>query len=325
MKASKDKLIITYLTGEASLEEQIFLLKWLEESDENKHYFRTLKDVYDLGYIDIDMQRSEVDIQWAKFLKKIFPYRINNRLYFRTFLMRYVAIFILGLVCMGIINRWQKKGWLVQGMTKIETGVGERSKVCMPDGSTVWVNACSSIAYDHTFGNTERIVNMKGEAYFEVKKDKKRPFLVRTNKFTFRVTGTSFNVYSFEREDEISIALIDGSVIVEHAAGKELLKPGEMFIYNKLNETAERKKIKSDSYTSWRYGEMIFDEITFEDLAHRLERNFNVKFKFERPAMKKETLNGSFRKTESLETILKVIGTSIPVKYTINKDTVYIK
>ncbi|WP_106831305.1 FecR family protein [Parabacteroides pacaensis] len=325
MKASKDKLIITYLTEEISTEEQASLLKWLEESDENKRYFRTLKDVYDLGHMDLDMQRSEVDVQWAKFLNKIFPYRMNNPEHFRTLLMRYVAIFLLGLVCMGIINRWQKKEELVQGITKIETGVGERSKIYMPDGSTVWVNACSSITYDHTFGIAERIVDMKGEAYFEVKKDKTRPFLVRTDKFTFRVTGTSFNVYSFEGEDEISIALIEGSVIVEHAAGKELLKPGEMFIYNKCHETTERKKITPGSCISWRYGEMFFDEITFEDLAHRLERNFNVKFKFERSAIKEETLNGSFHKTESLETVLKVIGTSIPIKYIIDKDTVYIK
>ena len=326
MEESIDILIIVYLNGEATSEQQEQLLHWLEKSEENKCYFRSMKDVYDLGHIESDIQRSELKMQWAKFLDSILPVRQTKRRQFPVYyLLRYVAVFIIGLVCMQVYwqltDRKEEKNYL----TKIETGVGERSKITLPDSSTVWVNSCSSISYDNTFGHKVRAVKMKGEAFFNVKKDKTHPFLVQTDKLTFRVTGTSFNVYSFEVDGEVSIALIEGAVTVEHNAGSENLCPGDLFIYDKSDGTVERKKIRNNSYTSWRYGEMFLENMTFEDLTRRLERSFNVKFKFENPVVKQESFNGSFRKYESLETILKVIETSIPVKFRIDKDTVYIK
>lgn len=325
MKESTDILIVTYLDGEATPEQQAILLAWLEDSEENKCYFRSLKDVYDLGRFDTDMQSSEVEQQWSKFLKSVLPYRSIYHLDWGKQLLRYAAVFIFGLVSMGIIALMTGKEEQRSFITKVETGVSERSKVTLPDGSTVWVNTCSSITYDNTFGEKDRVVNMKGEAYFNVKKDKTRPFLVRTDKFTFRVTGTSFNVYSFDDENEVSIALVEGSVIVDHAKGQEVLRPGEMIIYNKSDDSMTFKRVISDSYTSWRYGEMYFEDMTFEELTRRLERTFNVKFKFANEKVKRESFSGSFRKYESLETILKVIGTSMPIRYRIEKDTVYIK
>lgn len=166
---------------------------------------------------------------------------------------------------------------------------------------------------------------MRGEAFFDVEKDPSKPFIVHTEPFTFRVTGTSFNVYAFDEEDEISFALIEGSVTAEKGTYMEKLRPGEVLVYDKTQAKISHRKLISSSYTAWRYGEMFFDKMTFEDLTRRLERNFNVKFKFENQKIKKESFGGSFRKYESLETIMKVISTSTPVKYRIEKDTVYIK
>ena len=325
MEELTDILIVTYLNGEATPEQQSRLLAWLEESEENKRYFRSLKDVYDLGRFEADMRASRVNGQWSKFLKSVLPRRSVYRLPLGKQLLRYAAVFILGLVSMGIAGYFSGKEEPRPFITKVETGVSERSKVTLPDGSTVWVNTCSSITYDNTFGEVDRVVNMKGEAYFSVKKDKMRPFLVHTDKFTFRVTGTSFNVYSFDDEDEVSIALVEGSVIVEHEKGQEVLRPGEMIVYNKADESMTRRRVISDTYTAWRYGEMYFEDMTFEELTRRLERSFNVKFKFVNQRVKRESFSGSFRKYESLETILKVISTSMPVRYRIDKDTVYIK
>ena len=325
MNESTDILILNYLNGNATSGQQSSLLAWLEESEANKRYFRNLKDIYDLGRLEADMQQSKVDRQWNKFVTSVHPKRSTHRMHLRLGFLRYAAIFVLGLVSMAVLGLLTGKEEPRPFITKVETSVGERSKVTLPDGSTVWVNACSSITYDHTFGEKDRAVNMQGEAYFSVKKDKAHPFLVHTGQLTFRVTGTSFNVYSFDNEDETSIALVEGSVTVEHEKGNEVLRPGEMIIYNKSDRSMIRKRMTSDIYTSWRYGEMYFEDITFEELTRRLERSFNVSFKFADPAVKQETFSGSFRKYESLETILKVIGTGMPVRYKIDKDTVYIK
>lgn len=326
MEESTDILIVSYLKGEATNDQQKELLAWLELSEENRFYFRSIKDVYDLGRIESDIRDSQVDRQWHKFLDKVFPvYNTNSWLRIGHILLRYAAVFAFGLICMQLISYFISDKETYSKVTKVETGVGERSKVSLPDGSIVWVNACSSISYDESFGKENRTIRMRGEAFFDVEKDQSKPFLVHAEPFTFRVTGTSFNVYAFDEEDEISLALIEGSVTAEKGSYMEKLRPGEVLVYDKTQAKISHRKLISSSYTAWRYGEMFFDKMTFEDLTRRLERNFNVKFKFENQKIKKESFGGSFRKYESLETIMRVISTSTPVKYRIEKDTVYIK
>lgn len=326
MEDSINILIISYLKGEATNDQEKELLAWLDLSDENRFYFRSIKDVYDLAQIEYDIRDSQVDKQWHIFLDKFFPlYNTNSWLRIDHILLRYAAVFALGLICMQLLSYFISDKEKFSKVTKIETGVGERSKVNLPDGSVVWVNSCSSISYDKSFGKENRTIRMRGEAFFDVKKDHSKPFLVQAEPFTFRVTGTSFNVYAFDEEDEISLALIEGSVTAEKGSYMDKLRPGEVLVYDKTREIISHRKLISSSYTAWRYGEMFFDKMTFEDLTRRLERNFNVKFKFENQKIKKESFGGSFRKYESLETIMRVISTSTPVKYRIEKDTVYIK
>ena len=326
MEESIDILIVSYLKGEATCDQQKELLTWLELNEENRFYFRSIKDVYDLGRVESDIRDSQVERQWHKFLDKVFPvYSTNRWLEIGHILLRYAAVFAFGFICMQLISYFIEDKEAYSKVTKIETGLGERSKVSLPDGSIVWVNACSSICYDESFGKENRTIRMRGEAFFDVEKDPSKPFIVHTEPFTFRVTGTSFNVYAFDEEDEISFALIEGSVTAEKGTYMEKLRPGEVLVYDKTQAKISHRKLISSSYTAWRYGEMFFDKMTFEDLTRRLERNFNVKFKFENQKIKKESFGGSFRKYESLETIMKVISTSTPVKYRIEKDTVYIK
>ena len=106
----------------------------------------------------------------------------------------------------------------------------------------VWVNACSSISYDESFGKENRTIRMRGEVFFDVEKDPSKPFLVHAEPFTFRVTGTSFNVYAFDEEDEISLALIEGTVTAEKGSYMEKLRPGEVLVYNKTQAKITHKK-----------------------------------------------------------------------------------
>ncbi len=323
-----DNLIIKYLSKDITLEEEECLLEWLELSEKNKQYFRSLKDIIDLERLDADRNESQVESQWNKLLRILQPssLRPNKSKYFINNLLSYAAVFILALLSYHLIHllRSEKEDNLIVE-TRIETGIGDRSKIFLPDGSVVWINACSSISYDNKFGADTRKVYLKGEAFFDIKTDSLKPFLVHTDIFTYRVTGTSFNVYSFDDENEKSIALIEGSVTIEYNNNKEKLYPGEIFIYDKTTETISRKRINTDSFSSWRYGGLVFDEMTFEDLTRRLERAFNVKFVFENKKIKTELFNGSFRNYESLDTILKVISTSTPMQYRIDKNIVYIK
>ncbi|MDR2969132.1 MAG: FecR domain-containing protein [Tannerellaceae bacterium] len=322
-----DMLIIKYLSKSASSCEQSELLEWLEMSEDNKVRFRSFKDAYDLWGSEADMKVSDVKFQWIKFAcsvsgktKKQAPARWCYTP------VRYAAIFLAGVLLSYFIYSHvgsDRKEELYR-VTKIETGIGERSKVTLPDGSTVWINACSSISFDNSFGDEVRSVLLNGEAYFDVQTDSLKPFLVHVDKFTHRVTGTSFNVYSFGDENQMSIALLEGKVSVEYDKCKKQLLPGEMITYDKSTGQITCARVDVRHISSWRDGEYTFDDLTFEDLSKRLERMYDVRFVFDNKLARQMRFGGTLRSSYSLETIMKVIKTSVPITYTINENTVHI-
>jgi len=301
----------------------------LKEKDENQNYFRSLKDTYDLAEFESDAKDSDLPLQWDKFTRSVQnpPAKFTHKFSIYT-LMRYAAIFIIGALFSYLIyssaDSQQIEDTTVLATTKIETGIGERSKVTLPDGSTVWVNACSSLTFDNTFGEKERAIVLQGEAYFDVQTDTLKPFLVHTDLFTHRVTGTSFNVYSFSNEAETSIALLEGGVTIENEIFSEKIMPGELFIHNRISGKNTREQADVNHISSWRYNEFTFDGLTFEELSKRLERMFDIKFVFENKQISQLEFGGTLRNNYSLETIMKVIKTSVPIKYTINENTIHI-
>ncbi len=316
-----DRIIIKYLSESASPEEEALLLTWLEESEQNRIRFRALKDTSDLRRLGLHIAGARTEREWDRFKSGIPNLRRTGR--WKVF-VRYAAIFILGALSLQItLDSIEKEEPTVT--TLVETGVGDRSKITLPDGSTVWINACSSIAYNNSFGETTRTVSLKGEAFFDVKKDSAKPFLVKADKFTYRVTGTSFNVYAFDRDDRVSIALLEGGVDIEYDGVSRKLRPQELFTYDKKSGQVSIRKRDVDMLASWRRGEFVFDDMPFYELARRLERSYNVKFVFENPGIGKETFGGTLRDYDSPETIMKVIQASVPIKYTIDENTIYIR
>ena len=325
-----NSLILKYLSANASVEEETELLQWLKETDKNQNYFRSLKDLYDLAEFKTNSADSNLPAQWEKFIGSVQDVStkpvITTRIYS---LMRYAAIFTVGVLLSYFIYSSLDKEALTDesllAVTQIETGAGERSKVTLPDGSTVWVNACSKISYDHTFGIEERAISLQGEAYFDVQTDTLKPFLVHTDLFTYRVTGTSFNVYSFSDEAEISIALLEGGVTIENGILSERLLPGELFIHNRVTNENTREQVNVDHVSSWRCDEFTFDYgLTFGELSKRLERMYDVEFIFDNKQASLWEFGGTLHNNYSLETILKIIQTSVPMKYTINENIVHI-
>jgi ferric-dicitrate binding protein FerR (iron transport regulator) len=320
-------LIVKYLTKEASANEEEELLAWLSQSEENRQCLRSMKDAHDLGQFETCLKGSNTAVEWDKLLRRIKPAArpIRTISPFRK-VLRYAAIFVLGLLCMKIADTLPTQKPVVKGLvTRIETGKGERSKITLPDSSVVWLNACSAISYPQQFGDTERQVDMEGEAYFEVRTNAARPFVVHADSLTYCATGTSFNVYSFDSDHTASLVLVEGSVTLRYGSYRTEVKPGELIEIDKTARKISRQQTNTALYTGWRYGDLMFEKMTFEELTKRLERNFKVTFVFENEQMKKESFGGTFRHYDSLETILKVISTSTPVKYKIEKGIVYIR
>ncbi len=226
---------------------------------------------------------------------------------------------------------------------EISIASGSRSKIQLPDGSSVWINAGSKLTYGNSFKGSSREVYLNGEAYFDVVKDPKHPFIVHTSGIDIKVLGTAFNVKAYEKEPLIETTLIHGLVEVikkdEPDAPRVMLKPHEKLVYNKtaaLRKPAQlisekekketppsitiiplRKNIPDSiiAETSWIYNKLTFEDERFEDLAIKMERWYNVSIVFENESLKNYKISGSFV-NESTEEALQELQFLVPFRYT---------
>lgn len=235
---------------------------------------------------------------------------------------------------------------------------GTKSKLLLPDGSQVWLNSDTKLVYKSDFNDTLREVSLEGEAYFDVVKNPKKPFIVHTSGISIRVLGTAFNVKSYPQESIIEATLVRGLIEVERNsephASKILLRPNEKLTYSKpLNKidaverlgssnpitSAPVAPLKAQSIeissiprnitdstrleTSWVYGKLLFEGDSFRDLAQKMERWFNVKISFRNNKVAGYRFRGVFA-DENIEEALNALELTNPFKYTINGNEIVI-
>lgn len=154
----------------------------------------------------------------------------------------------------------------------LSTAKGESYQVRLPDGSTVWLNSASSLKYPASFAKLKtRLVELKGEAYFEVIKDKKHPFIVKTTKQEVKVLGTHFNINSYDDEPITKTTLLEGSVQINKTI---VLKPGEQAINSSAG--IKVKTVDADNAIGWKNGDFVFNEESFGEAIREISRWYNV-------------------------------------------------
>jgi ferric-dicitrate binding protein FerR (iron transport regulator) len=222
----------------------------------------------------------------------------------------------------------------------------------LPDGTTVWLNAGSKLSYNKNYGNNLREVSLTGEAFFDVVKSAKKPFIIHTGKIDIRVLGTAFNVKSYPGEKTIETSLIRGSIEVtfkDRPAEKVILKPNEkLIVANEEIPVALKKQsirqnkepivavshlnyVKSDNSiaeTAWIQNKLIFQDKSFKDLATEMERWYGVSIRFDNSQRDTLRFTGSFENEtiqQSLDALKLAAGKSVPdFHYTIRGNEIMI-
>jgi ferric-dicitrate binding protein FerR (iron transport regulator) len=240
---------------------------------------------------------------------------------------------------------------VVHNRNEVVTRKGSKSHITLPDGTTVWLNGDSKLSYEGNFGKQTREVVLTGEAYFDVTKDKKRPFIIHTGALEVKVLGTAFNIRSYADEHTIETSLIHGAIEVtlkSDPAQKIFLKPNDKLVVsnpalpvgksvaaNKSAANAEElplftlKKISfhnSDSVSteaSWVENKLAFDNEPFETAALKMERWYNVEFRIKNEALKGLRFTGEFEH-KSLQDVLEALQVSRSFQFSITDETVTI-
>lgn len=232
--------------------------------------------------------------------------------------------------------------------TGISTKNGSHSKIQLPDGSEVWLNAGSNIHYDKSFGVTTREVYLDGEAFFDVVRNPEKPFLVHTNSMNLRVLGTRFNVRCYAGDRTAEASLIHGSLeVTENKHGEKwILKPNEKIVVFNTPLAVANQPV-TQSYTrpvppapvlkpltyhtndtlaieaAWTQNRLSFKDESFADVARKMERWFDAEFVFRDESKKALMMYGSFT-TESLEQALTALEFSFDFRYKVEKRKVFI-
>jgi transmembrane sensor len=276
---------------------------------------------------------EEIDERWNQFKKKITPEPVIvplQRSGKRKFLWLAAASILAAL---AITFTLIKTDVFNYGLANnVVTPTGSPKKIKLPDGTTVWLNARSTLTPSKNFGSKLREVTLVGEAFFDVVKDRKHPFVVKTASMHLRVLGTAFNVRAFANEKKSEAALVHGSIevtLVNNPDKKIVLKPSEKITVRNSNlqaapssaDLVEKGRtlpiplitLSNIHYkdqdplpveVQWIEKKLAFESETLEDIAARMERFYGVSIDFQDESVKSLVLTGTF-KEETLNEAIK--------------------
>jgi ferric-dicitrate binding protein FerR (iron transport regulator) len=204
-------------------------------------------------------------------------------------------------------------------------GKGQTSKISLPDGSTVWLNAGSSIEYPENFSDTLRKIKLIGEAYFDVHKDSLRPFIVEAGHLKTTVLGTSFNISNYAEDEVAEVSLVTGKLNVVQENNSEILLPGNEVLFNKSNSHFMKHSVDINKMARWKEGILVFDHEALHSVVAQLERWYDIRINFSGEPLPDWKFTGTFD-NESLRNVLEVLCFGKNLNYKIkNKEVTLIQ
>ncbi len=313
-----DQLITEYLSDQLTAEGFQELKDWSRESEENRRYVRDKIEVWFSSGAAANGKVFDKEKAFARFQKRVANerlkvYRIPWKIIYR------VAAVIL-ILLLPLAGYWKGQEILRQTFSDmvVEAPLGARTKLYLPDGTLVWLNAGSKITYSQGFGMDNRQLNLEGEGYFEVIHNPKLPFEIHTREVDLRVLGTKFNFKNYSDDEEITVNLLEGKVAL-HNGLKPMsdlyLSPNEKMVMNKRTGEMVKAKTRAENSMLWTNDELFFDEELLQDIAKKLMRSYDVKIEIA-DSLKNRRFYGSFKVMgNTIEEVLETIASTNRMKY----------
>lgn len=196
----------------------------------------------------------------------------------------------------------------------------------LPDGTKVWLNSGSRLSFPSVFSDSIRIVELEGEGYFDVIKNEKKQFLVKSKFFNTNVLGTKFMITSYEDNTRFELSLIEGSVDVKFINNENCkIKQGEGISYNSSNGLIRVCEVDESKVLAKMRGYFVFNEMSLGDITNTLKRWYDMEFVFEDDEMKDIRYFIETRKYENIEDIMLLLKNTKKINYTILDRVVTIK
>ncbi|MDO5523674.1 MAG: FecR domain-containing protein [Bacteroidia bacterium] len=294
------ELLYRFFEGNASTDEEKQIKQWLDASEANYRLFFQERKMYDALLLNPGETKQ---------------YRTVTRSLWKISTAAAVALL---LIVSGLyILRNQDSAELYN---TILVPPGQRINLILADNSNVWLNANTEFRYPSQFSKKNRTVYLDGEAYFDVSKNEKKPFVVKTDQGDVRVTGTSFNVEAYSGFDTFETSLFEGGVeILKNDEKLVSLHPNEKAVLSN-NQLVVSKIEDTDEYL-WKNGLIAFNNKHLEEILLSLEKYFDVNIQIDSAKLPERTYTGKFRQSDGVDYALRVLQRSIRFKYERDEET----
>ncbi len=278
-----------------------------------------------------ETQQYDVDQAFERFRKRTGLDQSGRQSYkwYRTWSVAAVAIVLLGLIT--VTAYWQGSRQIQSNFSDIvvEAPLGSKTKLTLPDGSTVWLNAGSKMVYSQGFGVRDRRLAFQGEGYFEVEKNDEMPFLVQTHDVNVTVVGTKFNFRNYPEDEEAVVELLEGKVALENQLKEEAvryLSPNEKMVLHKATGEMDITSAKVKEATLWTENILLFDEDLLPDIVRKLERSYHVRIEIENEDLKQARFYGQFNQLEqNIYEVLDMLVETGRLEYQEKDKVIYLK
>jgi transmembrane sensor len=302
------------LANEATTEENKQFAEWVKQSGENEKIFEAYRDFYDNSLITEHHLQHVIPEGKHEQVNK----HNNNKNWSHYLAVAASIVIIMVFYFIFFTDQLSQPSEpkIVENTSVFKSNPkGQKSRILLPDGSTVWLNSSSNLEYYENFTDTLRKVRLTGEAYFEVVKDSSRLFVVEAGDLQVNVLGTTFNINNFTENEMATVSLVSGKIMIAHEHKQEVLLPGNQVKLNKLNHQFIKSSIDIEKIAAWKSGILIFEREDFYAVIAQLERWYDVKITLSGKPSSEWKFTGHFD-NEYLKNVLEVLcyGKSINYK-----------
>ena len=315
-------LISNLLNNDLLTPEKKELTEWLDSADADDDCMAAWDDA---GYEIDDFIKEEM---WGGIKNRIVTEKALQKSIRlpRLYSVLKVAAMIAVILCCGITAYFipgNKTCHSSSGqLYSFSVEPGQKASMRLADGTIVWLNSASRITFDEDYNINERIVNLDGEAFFDVAKNPEKKFIVKCNGMEVEALGTEFNVKAYSNDSVITTTLSKGKVKVSSCDQNLTLLPNDVATYNLKRQTIEGSKVDDIAVADyWRSGQLVFDGEPLASIAQTIERMYNVKVNLKSEQLKNLKFTGTIQ-NNSLTNIIHIISLSYPLTYTISDSVI---
>ncbi|MGM9787852.1 MAG: FecR family protein [Candidatus Cryptobacteroides sp.] len=309
--------LIEYISGR-DLSKEKEIEAWLKESPEHKEQYFRLKELWAHKLAEECAQPESMEGVVSRIHSKIRSDR-SRRQYRRSSALAwsFAACMLIFMVVSALMGRRVDRSDII-----LANNTEAVSLYSLPDGSRAFLRKGASLSYDKTFNSKDRRVSLKGEAYFDVKRDENLPFVVQTPQTRVKVLGTSFNVKSAE---ETEVILEKGKVALCDAKNRQIaeLLPGNMAVVGK-DGSVSLCSVQPSEYTKWRYNYKVYDSCSFDDFVSMAEDRFDVRFIYDPSKFQNTYFRLAVSESDTLEDILSMMEYIAHIEYEKRGRNIYV-